>query len=72
MSGQEQRMARTVDDACGNGISAGATVQGFGLANAGRYATVVEVGRTRGRLLLELHLTGKRQWMWARYWRVVS
>lgn len=58
-------------DALGNGFAEGGTVVGFGLTNAGRYCTILKLGRS-GRALLREHLTGREFWTFvARAYRVV-
>jgi len=53
-------------------FSVGEVVQGFGLSNAGRFATVKAVGKTAGRVQLELHLTGRVFWTWTKFWRLAD
>lgn len=64
---------RALYDTLGNGVSEGTVVQGFGLRNAGRYYTVLRVSETtRGRILLEEHLTRKKTWTFLTYYRAVQ
>lgn len=66
----QDNLNRTTLDGQGSTVVAGSVLQGFGLSNAGRFATVVEVSKsTRGRALIERHLDGKRLWTFLRYWR---
>jgi hypothetical protein len=50
-----------------NGVKVGQVIRGFGLHNAGHHYTVLQVGRTRGRVYLEEHLTGRKFWTFT-YW----
>ena len=59
-------------DMLGNGYQVGSTLQGFGLSNAGRYYTVIAIGRSAGRVHLEEHLTGRKFWTFMRYYRVIN
>lgn len=63
------RGARQLYDAAGNGIVAGAVVQGFGLHNAGRHYTVRAIKGQR--IQLEPHLGGKAFWTKPDWYRVV-
>jgi hypothetical protein len=55
-----------------DGFSVGDVVQGFGLHNAGRFATVKKLSNTRGRALLEMHLDGRQVWVWLKFWRLAE
>ena len=48
----------------------GDVLVGFGLANAGRYATVIQVKGKRIRI--QRHLDGKDFWTFPTYWRLSS
>lgn len=69
MQTQDERLSRYANDGIGNMVKAGDVLQGYGLANAGRYITIVEVGKTAGRALVERHIDGKRFWTFLRYYR---
>ena len=50
----------------------GEVIKGFGLQNAGRHYTVLQVGRIKGRVYLEEHLTGRKFWTFSTYYREVQ
>lgn len=52
-------------------VKVGDVLQGFGLSNAGRYFTVLSVGKS-GRARLQRHIDGKTFWTFLRYYRVVE
>ncbi len=54
-----------------NQFSVGDTLQGFGLTNAGRFATVKAIGKG-GRIQIERHLDGKVFWTFPTYWRLAD
>lgn len=62
---------KQIYDVAGNGIVVGATLQGFGLSNAGRFYTVQAIGGS-GRVRLVEHLTGRDFWTFTRYYRVAE
>jgi hypothetical protein len=49
-------------DSLGNGVEVGATLQGFGLNNAGRFYTVKQLGKG-DRIRVERHIDGKDYWV---------
>jgi hypothetical protein len=49
-------------DELGNGLEVGATLQGFGLNNAGRYYTVLGIGKG-GRIRVQRHIDSKDYWV---------
>jgi hypothetical protein len=54
-------------------FSAGDTIVGFGLHNAGRYCTVLEVSKTtRGRLRINRHLDDKTLWTFDTWYRLAD
>ena len=65
-------MSTTLYDTLGNGVQVGTVLQGFGLNNAGRYYTVLTIGKTRGRVSLERHLDGKVFWTYLNSYGVIT
>lgn len=49
-------------------VSVGDVIRGFGLQNAGRHYTVLQLGNTSGRVYLEEHLTGRKFWSFDRHY----
>lgn len=56
-------------DGRGAEVQRGDVLQGYGLQNAGRFATIELVGRTARRVFLRRHLDNKAYWTFTTYWR---
>ena len=55
-------MKAALYDTLGNSIEKGVTLQGYGLNNAGRYYTVLDIGQS-GRVRVKRHIDGKEYWV---------
>jgi hypothetical protein len=50
----------------------GSVWQGYGIHNAGRYITVIAIGKTNGKVKVERHIDGKRFWTFLGWYRRVE
>ena len=56
-------------DGMGVPVKVGDVLQGYGLSNAGRWATIKAIGKTARRVLICRHLDNKEYWTFTTYWR---
>ena len=60
-----QATKQVLDDGFGSTVNVGNVLKGFGLNNAGRYYSVIAVGKS-GRVRVQRHVDNKEYWVFLR------